>query len=46
MELIIPEQLFNTFSSSVIVVFITAVIVCIVLFIGIKWILDKHLNLE
>lgn len=46
MELIIPDQLFNTFSSSVIVVFITALIVCIVLFIGIKWILDKHLNLE
>ena len=46
MELIIPDQLFNNFSSSVIVAIITALIICIVLFIGIKWILDKHLNLE
>lgn len=45
-ELIIPEQVVNNFSSAAIVMIITTLIVCIILFIGIKWILDKHLNLE
>lgn len=43
---IIPDQVFNTFASSVTIMIITTLIVCLVLFIGIKWILDKHLNLE
>lgn len=46
LEVIIPDQVFNTFASSVTIMIITTLIVCLVLFIGIKWILDKHLNLE
>lgn len=43
---IIPDQVVNTFASSITIMIISTLIVCIVLFIGIKWILDKHLNLE
>lgn len=46
LEIIIPDQMVNTFASSVTIMIITGLIVCIILFIGIKWILDKHLNLE
>lgn len=46
MKLIIPNQLFNTFSSSLIMAVVIGLIICSLLFIGIKWILDKHLNLE
>lgn len=45
-KLIMPEQVGNTFGSAAAVMIITALIVCIILFVGIKWILDKHLNLE
>lgn len=43
---IIPDQVVNTFASSITIMIISTLIICIVLFIGIKWILDKHLNLE
>lgn len=46
LEIIIPDQMVNTFASSITIMIITGLIVCIILFIGIKWILDKHLNLE
>lgn len=45
-KLIIPEALFYTFSSVLILMIVTGIVVCIILFIAIKWILDKHLNLE
>lgn len=45
-KLIIPATVFYNFSSVFILMIATGIIVCSILFIAIKWILDKHLNLE
>ena len=45
-KFIISAELFYNFSSALMLMLVTQGVVCIVLFISIKWILDKHLNLE
>lgn len=46
LDLVIPESVASNFSSASLVMIIITLIMCSVVFIGIKWILDKHLNLE
>ena len=45
-DVLVPGDLGVTFLSTTLVIIISTFILCIILFIGIKWILDKHLNLE
>ena len=42
----IPRYVLNSFTSVASLAISATLILCIILFIGIKWILDRHLNLE
>ncbi len=44
--LVIPESMVSTFSSAALLMIIMTLIMCVIVFIAIKWILDRHLNLE